>query len=302
MQELDRNILDREEAKEVIKVQRAIMSSLLDFEKQKIKQWGLDVEATSGAKLELPLLRRSVESRQLVTNFDPALVRLLREVKYFLLLGLSVPDSALKICQSSDTFRAWTGNLDLIVNMNNAVLSSLLPVEKPLVNPYLAKFDVAIQPGLESLNWRSDGVSEFIGESMEQAKVVHGILKTMKDNLGAVQDIVNKWGSPMIERKTKPMEKEEFEQTFKSMKAANSSDIKDAGKQIHSLLKETNKVLRVSNASADWRCYVEFVNSVEVEGLCTAIMMSLEFLLDQIDPESIRRDGQPCLYHDRTQR
>ena len=121
MQGLDRNILDREEAKEVTKVQRAIMSSLLDFEKQKIKEWGCDVDATSSAKLELPLLRRlDDESRQLMTNFDPALVRLLREVKYFLLLGLSVPDSALKIFQSADTFRAWTGNLDLIVNMNNS--------------------------------------------------------------------------------------------------------------------------------------------------------------------------------------
>ena len=66
-----------------------------------------------------------------------------------------------------------------------------------------------------------------------------------------MQDIVNKWDSPMIEQKTKPMEKEEFERTFKSMKAANSSNIKDAGKQIHSLLKETKKVLRVSNASAN---------------------------------------------------
>ena len=299
MQELDRNILDREEAKEVTKVQKAIMSSLLDFEKQKIKEWGRDVEATSSAKLELPLLRRSDDgAHQLITNFDPALVRLLREVKYFLLLGLPVPDSALKIFQSSDTFRAWTGNLDLIVNMNNSVLNSVLPVEKPLIDPYLAKFDVAIEPGLdESLNWQSDGVSEFIGNSMEQVKVVHGILKTMKDNLSAVHEIANKWGDkPMIERKTKPMEREEFERSFKSLKASNFADIKEAGNQIHSLLKETNKVLKVSNASPDWKCYVEFVNSVIVEGLSTAVMTSLEFLLDQIDPDSIRRDGRLPLF------
>ena len=119
-------------------------------------------------------------------------------------------------------------------------------------------------------------------------KVVHGILKTMKDNLGAVQGIVDKWDGPMIERKTKPMEKEEFERSFKSMKASHFSDIKEAGKQIHSLLKETNKVLRVSNASVDWRCYVEFVNSVIVEGLSKAVMTSLELLLDQINPEAIK--------------
>ena len=296
MQELDRNILDREEAKEVIKVQKAIMSSLLDFERQKVREWGHDVETITGAKLELHLLRRMEESRKLVTNFDPALVRLLREVKYFLLLGLSVPDSALKMFQSADTFRSRTGNLDLIVNMNNSVLDSLLPVEKPLIDPYLAKFDVAIQPGLETFNWQSDGVTKFIGDSMEQVKVVHGILKTMKNNLSSVQDIANKWDRPMIERKTKPMEKEEFERTFKSMQASNFSKIKEDGDQIHSLVKETSNVLRVSNGSAEWKCYVEFVSSVIVNGLSAAIMTSLEFLLDQINPDSIRRDGRLPLF------
>ena len=296
MQELDRNILDREEAKEVIKVQRAITSSLLDFERRKTKDWGQDVESITGSKLELHLLRRMEESRKLVTNFDPALVRLLREVKYFLLLGLTVPDSALKIYQSADIFRARTGNLDLIVNMNNSFLDTLLPVEKPLIEPYLAKFDVSIQPGLETLNWQSDGVDKFIGDSMEQVKVVHVILKTMKDNLSTVQDIVKQWDRPMFERKTKPMEREEFERIFKSMQASNFSNIKVAGEQIHSLLKETNNVLKVSSTSAEWKHYVGFANSVIIKGMSAAIMTSLNFLLDQINPEIIRRDGRLPLF------
>ena len=291
MEGLDRNILDLEEAKEVFKIQKAITTSLLDFETEKVDQWACEVNSTSSSKLDLPLLRRLEETREIVTNFDPALVRLLREVKYFLLLGLSVPDSALDIFQSADTFRGWTGNLDLIVNMNNSVLRNMLPVESPLVDPYLKKFDLVVQPGIESLNWRSDGVNGFIAESMDQVKIVHDILKTMKDNLAAVQDIVEKWDKPMITRKIKPMEKDEFERSFKALKTTNHSGIKEDGKQIHSLLKETNKVLRVSNASADWRCYVEFANSVVIEGLSKAVMTSLDYLLDQIDPESIQRDG-----------
>ena len=53
----------------------------------------------------------------------------------------------------------------------------------------------------------SDGVTKFIGDSMEQVKVVHGILNIMKHNLSAVQDIANKWDWPMIGWKTKLMEK-----------------------------------------------------------------------------------------------
>ena len=44
----------------------------------------------------------------------------------------------------------------------------------------------------------SDGVTKFIGDSMEQVKVVNGILNIMKHNSSAVQDIANKWDWPMI--------------------------------------------------------------------------------------------------------
>lgn len=147
-----------------------IIASLQEYENQKIEEWGRDVEASSQAKLKLPLLIRDLDKRLLNVNFDPALVKLLREVKYFLLLGLTVPDSALEIYKQVETFRRWTGNLDLIVNMNNDVLLQLLPVEKPLVRPYLDKFDRVINAGLSQMNWNSTGINDFIEESMEQVR------------------------------------------------------------------------------------------------------------------------------------
>ena len=162
LQQMERSILEREEAKEVSKVYSTIISSLQEFENQKIEEWARDVEFSSQSKLKLPLLTRNAETGILTVNFDPALVRLLREVKYFLLLGLSVPDSALEIYQQVETFRQWTGNLDMIVYLNNEVLQCLLPVEKPLVLPYLTKFDGVVEKGLSSMNWKSNGITEVI--------------------------------------------------------------------------------------------------------------------------------------------
>ncbi len=45
------------------------------------------------------------------------------------------------------------------------------------------------------------------------------------------------------------------------------AEIKEGGKAIHAVVKETNKVLRVSNTSPDWKAYVDFINSVVVDGL-----------------------------------
>ena len=292
LQQMDKTILDREEAKEVKKVQAAIVMSLLEFEAQKIEEWALDVEAASNEKLRLPLVQRAPKTRELTTNFDPTLVCLLREVKYFLLLDLDVPKSALQIFKSSEIFRSWTGNLDLIVNMNNSVLSQLLPVEKPLVDPYLTKFDCVIEKGISTLNWRSEGVDEFIAKSMEQVTKVHGILKTMKDNFTAIEEILQNWDKPIIDRKSKPVEKDEFERSAKAIRSNQFAEIKDSGKQIHSLLKETNKVLRVSNASTDWRCYIEFVNNVIIDGLSRTVTTSLDFLLKQVDSDVISSEGK----------
>ena len=190
--QLDRFILEREEAKEVAKIQAAIVQMLTTFEQHKIEEWGRDVDATSSAKLSLPLLRRSSQTRELFTNFDKSLVRLLREVRYFLILGIPIPDSAHEIYESAEIFRRWTGNLDLIVQMNNSVINQLLPVEKPLIAPYLAKFDCIVEKGISELNWQSNGVDHFIKDSMEQVQSVHQILKTMKDNLSSIEIILRK--------------------------------------------------------------------------------------------------------------
>ena len=292
LDQLDKFILEREEAKEVVKMQAAIVQTLLEFENSRIKEWAEDVDASSNAKLQLPLLTRSLKTQELTTNFDKALVRLLREVRYFLLLDISVPTSVLSIYQSTDQFRRWTGNLDLIVNMNNAVLNQLLPVEKPLVAPYVAKFDSVVQEGIALLNWKSDNVDLFIKDSMDQVQNVHNILKTMKDNFSSIQMILKEWNKPMMKRKTKPVDKEEFDMNFKVLKAARYGEIKEDGKRIHGLLKETNKILRVSNSCQDWRTYLDFMNEFIIEGLTTSVITSLDFLYQQIDPMVIKSENK----------
>ena len=118
----------------------------------------------------------------------------------------------------------------MIVQMNNSVLERLLPVEKPLVAPYLAKFDKVIERGIHNLNWCSDGVDDFLKEAMDQVQLVHHILKTMKDNMLTIKSILKSWNVPMVDRKTKPLEKDEFERAAKALKATRFAEIKEAGK------------------------------------------------------------------------
>ena len=104
LQNLPRSTIEMEEAREVLKRYAGLRASLEEYVTQKVGEWGRDVEATSHAKLQLPLLRREKESRLLSVNFDKQLVKLLREVKYFLSMEMSVPESAMAIHAKVSSF------------------------------------------------------------------------------------------------------------------------------------------------------------------------------------------------------
>jgi dynein heavy chain len=77
------------------------------------------------------------------------LVRLLREVKYLSLLDINVPERASNLYKKVNIYRSQTGNLEIIVNMYNEILATLLQVEKPLLQDRIDRINKFIQPGLD---------------------------------------------------------------------------------------------------------------------------------------------------------
>ena len=70
---------------------RAVMS---------LQDWCNLISAISDQKLKQPLMSQDPQGNVLRVNFDPALVRLLRETRYFLLLPdlpIEIPANALKV-------------------------------------------------------------------------------------------------------------------------------------------------------------------------------------------------------------
>ena len=112
-----------------MKIYENLVESLDEYILQKIGEWSRDVETSSQGKLKLPLLRRGRDTGLLVVNFDKELIRLLREVKYFVLLKLPIPESAAKIYESDEIFRAQRGKLEIgVVQCSSEILEILFPV------------------------------------------------------------------------------------------------------------------------------------------------------------------------------
>jgi dynein heavy chain len=145
---LSQSIQDREEYKDVQKLYASLCKNLREYNDIKIKQWEQGVEEQTEDQLNKFLLYReptplAVEGFVRV-NFDPVLVRMLREVKYLNLLDITVPERASLLYKKVDVYRSQTGNLEIIVTMYNEILSQLLLVEKPLLADRIERMNQAL--------------------------------------------------------------------------------------------------------------------------------------------------------------
>ena len=286
-------VLDAEESRDVVKLHDSLVRLLKEYEEAAYKEWEGGVEATSAAKLKQPILVRNEETSLLSVNFDPDLVRLLREVRYFSYLSeREVPPAAADLYKQSETFRVLIGNLQLITGKYNQMLTTLMEVEKPLLDRELKSMDLLLRRGLDELTWKSNEVTLFVRQALNEVSAAHNKLCVLKDNLRQVHEVIDKWlQAPLMKRKaTATYAPSDFQEQHKPYLSTRYSEVVDGGKTIHRLLLASNQELKMSKGAPAWKAYVEFVMEIVVSGLASLVGISLKFLAEQIDGEHVAKN------------
>ena len=287
---LNNLVIETDESVEITRQYEALLAQLRAYEAETVSKWTSETESTSDEKLKMHLLRPDERETKvqgiLRVNFDPMLVKLLREVKYFLLLGVDVPEAAMKTYQRGETLRQQTGNLDLIVVTYNNILRTLLPVERPLVGKRLEEIDGMLQKAIHSLNWNSHKINDYIQEVMSAVKELNHILETVKGNVEKTRELLAEWSeNVMFHRKEgKTYEVTEFAEQQKTLQETRDKAVAEAAAKIAKLLSASNKIIAVPRASHAWREYTEYVNEIVVDGFSDAILASVAYLTEQVDP------------------
>ena len=281
---LSQSIQDREEYKDIQKLYSSICKNLKEFEEQKVKSWEESVADHTDENLKKNLLTTEEEGDQvfLAVNFDNMLVRLLREVKYLRLLNYDVPEKAQQLYNKVDIYRTQTGNLDLIVQMYNEILSTLLPVEKPLLKDKIELIDKILKPGIENLKWNDENIESFIKEAMEVITDISMLVKKMKENVRKMEKMTESWCKPLYDRRNKPMGPDDLEQTHAANIDSRLGDINNEGREINRLLKDTMDHIKPAKKSPEWRSYQDYINCVIIKGITMAIVSSIHHLSEQI--------------------
>lgn len=253
LSQLSASIQEREEFKDVQKLYNSLLKSLKEFEETKINEWVQGVEENTEEHLNKCLLVKeeteAAEEGFIRVNFDPVLVRLLREVKYLQLIDIEVPERASALYNKVNVYRTQTGNLELTVNMYNEVLATLLPVEKPLLAARIQEMLDALAPGIGTLKWNSENINPFISKGMKIVTEVDELVKKMKENVRKMTDIMEKWNKPLYERKTKALQAEDVEQTHQALVGPRLEEIRNNGKEIHRLMKDTQDNIKPDKKS-----------------------------------------------------
>ena len=109
------------------------------------------------------------------------------------LLDITVPNRASTLYEKVDTYRSQTGNLDLIVDMYNNIIATLLPVEKPLMQERINKINKYLQPGMDTLKWNSENINPFIKQALDIVSEVDDLVKKMKLNVRNMIEMMDRW-------------------------------------------------------------------------------------------------------------
>ncbi|PHJ22031.1 dynein heavy chain family protein, partial [Cystoisospora suis] len=252
--------------------------------RERRQRWGDTAVLPTKEKLRDLLLRRT-DAGLLKVNFDPALTRLMREVKYLELQKLPVPEGAREVYAKFTTYRKQTDTMEMVVTMYNQILTELLPHERPLLAERIEKINAILEPGLTSLRWQaSEDVDEFLGQAIKVVTEVFAICNTMKSNLLKAIGILGSWAEkPLFERKQKPMSPDDLDQMLRASISLRHHAMSEEGKDIHKILRDSADALKTSKGAPQWRLHVNFVNSIVIQGLTALVVLSLKHLYKTLE-------------------
>ncbi|KAJ3023806.1 hypothetical protein HKX48_000940 [Thoreauomyces humboldtii] len=280
LKSFNHNAMNSEDANIVTKKYDTLYETLETYERSIFTKWSDTIIDESEANLSKPLLIR--EDGLLKVNFDPTVVALLREVRYFEALSVTPPNAAAAIYAKSDVFRKYIFQLDHITKSYNGIRTGVLDVERPLIEDRLIQIDKQIEHALTTLNWTSSEIVEYIAEIGTSVGDLSSVLQLMKSNLNQIQKIMKVWSAnPLIERKDgkKLLNLEE-----KDAKLSTSYDvIKRDGQSIHQLITQTREVVHADEHSPEWRRYQDYIDNLVREGFWKTLKTSLEYISQSME-------------------
>ncbi|XP_051871749.1 dynein axonemal heavy chain 5 [Pristis pectinata] len=175
-------ILKSPEMKKIIKNYNKMAAVLLEFEMLYHRGWCRAVNLAQNG-LQASLIVRHPETKEILVNFDPAVLELLLEAKYLYKLGLEVPQEALNLwLKEAEIKHHYLSIQELLRNYQN-VVNSIPSIIQPLMKPFISQVDEALIPGMTMLAWTSLNIEKFVDNVYISLMELGQVVKQVSDML-----------------------------------------------------------------------------------------------------------------------
>ena len=170
----------------------ALAKLMLNYEKQCFKSWKEEIETTLESCLMQPVLSTD-ETGELVVNFQPELISLIKETRYLELLGFEIPMEARGVVLQSEKYGAHRGALGKMLAQRRDVLGSLSPLEKQIFNTRVEILNShSLHRGTKTYNWNSLGIPNFVASYTNELEEFASVLKAARTAESDLQRAVHR--------------------------------------------------------------------------------------------------------------
>ncbi|GAB1597647.1 dynein beta chain, ciliary isoform X1, partial [Argonauta hians] len=284
---LHHSCIENDKAMIIYERYEKLIELLNEFEKKCFGRWTEGVDRICEFNLKQPLIMRDHIHKLITVNFDQELISVLKEVKYMEIRDIpDIPDSSNQLYSRRDDFYLYVTNLDQTVLWYNEVRSTALIVEFPLIINQIGEIDNMLKQAEEDMDWNSQGIWEYIEKVKNIIFDLYERLRMSKENVQTIEVLMSTWNKvPLFERKDEKNGLLLNLDDRTDRLAKRKGEITKNGAIIHELLQKNLKNFDADPDSSEWKAYVDFVDEKIASGFFDLIETSLNFFLNNTDPE-----------------
>ena len=294
--EKNKRIVEKEEFKEIKNSYTSIYNMIDEYGRKSKKEWDNRAQTDSVEKIKNFILskKKTGEHMLLNVNFDPALLQLLKEVKYLKILDMEIPQEADEAFKKNDKFRTQISGLENIKALYNNIILQLNEVEKPMVQNKLNKVEKELEPGLTELTWeQSDKIDKFTKSCQKIISELADTVTKLKTFVAKIDAIFKDWLKPENMLFQKPSQINEadavstrFIAYYDQERSKMANKVKDISNlsEVQMALKSAVSNLSQFKEQEEWKNYQHYINKLVLDGSKELIYQNLLHLSNCLDP------------------
>ena len=174
-----------------------IREDLEDYEEQKFQAWSDENKKIAIELLKNNILLKTNESKYVV-NFSYKLKMLIKEAKYLDRIGQEPSKTIFNIALQENDYIKYVDKLKQMLNEYDDAVGSMSIVERKLLQEDIEKLNQNIDPGVNSYNWTSLAINEFIANCTKAINSFRDRKNQVMHDVTLVEEKIEKIESTII--------------------------------------------------------------------------------------------------------